>query len=50
MTLIHVCHKPVKENIGLYDEIIQMERGKVVEIQKNTEKSMRERNTRFCAA
>lgn len=50
ITLIHVCHKPVKENVDLYDEIIQMEHGKVVGIQKNTEKSMRERNICFCTA
>lgn len=35
ITLIHICHKPVKENLDLYDEIIHMEQGEVVDVQIN---------------
>lgn len=32
ITLIHVCHKPILENQKQYDEIIHMEKGKVVSV------------------
>lgn len=32
ITLIHVCHKPILENQKQYDEIIHMEKWKIVSV------------------